>query len=81
MVITLTAVILVLYALWALRWRNPKRGAAASNKPAKKACVWEETGHTKGRFVEFRCKTCGASAMPHTGKAPIDCKSNLSRLN
>jgi len=81
MVITLTAVILVLYALWALRWRKPGQLTGTPRKPAKKACDWEQTGHTKGRFVEFRCKTCGASAMPHTGKAPIDCKSNLSRLN
>lgn len=80
MVITITAVILVLYAVWAWRRKTgPSRVGAA--KPAKKACKWEQTGHSKGRFVEFRCTTCGASAMPHTGKAPVDCKSNLSRLN
>ncbi len=82
MAITITAIILVLYAIWALRRRGTGHGARVGRKPAKKACKWVETGHSKGRFVEFRCETCGVSAMPHTGKAPVDCKSNLSgKLN
>ena len=80
MAITITAIILVLYAVWAWR-RKAGPSAGRASKPAKKACSWEKTGHSKGRFVEFRCTTCGVSAMPHTGKAPVDCKSNLSRLN
>ncbi len=76
--ITITAVILVLYAIWALRRRGAGQAGGISRTPAKKACKWVETGHSKGRFVEFRCQTCGVSAMPHTGKAPVDCKSNLS---
>ena len=81
MVITITAIILVLYAIWALRRRIPGVEGRGPRKPAKTPCKWEKTGHSKGRFVEFRCATCGVSAMPHTGKAPVDCKSNLSRLN
>ena len=80
MAITITAIILVLYAVWAWR-RKGGPSDARVKKPAKKACKWETTGHSKGRFVEFRCATCGVSAMPHTGKAPVDCKSNLSRPN
>lgn len=85
MAIFVTAVLVLLYAGWALWWR---RGGSAGGtlgpglgramKLKRKACSWSETGGSKGRFVEYRCATCDVVAMSYTGKAPQDCKKVIA---
>lgn len=83
MAVAITIVILGLYAIWAFR-RSDGAGAGkgSSSRPGnpkkkKKSCKWEKTGETKGRFIEYQCKTCSVIALSHTGTAPQDCKSDL----
>jgi hypothetical protein len=86
MAIAIALLILGLYAFWAFT----RKGSAASGpgqigkpKSKRKSCKWQKTGETKGRFTEYRCKTCGVVALSHTGHAPQDCKSDLggTRIN
>ncbi len=87
MAIAITAVILLLYALWAFSRKAVGRvsGETPPTKSRKKAkqCKWAPTGESKGRFVEYKCQTCSVVALSHTGKPPMDCKSELggTRVN
>lgn len=84
MAIFITAVLVLLYTLWALWWRRGSDAGGSmqmpgfSKKKPRKACKWLETGEAKGRFVEYRCEICDVVALSHTGRPPQDCKKVLS---
>ena len=84
MAIFITAVLVLLYVAWVFLWRRGADGTGSmqmpgfSKKKAARACKWQETGKTKGRFVEYRCASCTVVALSYTGKAPLDCKKVLS---
>lgn len=76
--------ILALYVLWAVWGRRTAQNEAAakldplwSKLTKRSACKWSQTGDSNGRFVEYRCASCGVAAMTHTGSPPKDCKRNL----
>ncbi len=77
----ITAVLVLLYAGWALWFRRggaPSRMGGRGLKAKRNPCKWSETGDTKGRFVEYRCATCLVVALSHTGAPPQDCKKVLA---
>lgn len=43
----------------------------------RRECRWITTGDANGRFVEYRCQSCGVASYSTTGKAPVTCKRNL----
>ncbi|KRS14648.1 hypothetical protein XM53_02800 [Roseovarius atlanticus] len=73
----LALVVIVAVGLSLGRGRMGGRLGGPGNKPAKRACKWSETGNSNGRFVEYRCASCGVAAYSATGDAPVICKSNL----
>ncbi|MEM9585332.1 MAG: hypothetical protein AAGA08_19675 [Pseudomonadota bacterium] len=81
MAIFITAILVLLYAVWALWWRRDGRAGgsvARRSKRPRNPCKWSETGGSKGRFVEYKCSACLVVALSHTGAPPKDCKKVLA---
>ncbi|MEJ6394951.1 hypothetical protein V8J82_16930 [Gymnodinialimonas sp. 2305UL16-5] len=79
MPILIAIAIAVIGFIWWSWGRHRVGGEVATRLDAltrRRACKWSATGDRNGRFVEYRCETCGKAAYSRTGSAPTACQRN-----